>query len=950
MSQTINTLSQERGIKKIDLLTAAGDISKKDLRLIKQRFMNLHKVKMQRAAEAITPRQQIFLDILPLLFHVNHPVLPGYISAKTPAGIADYSPKKIALQQAKKLGKGFSYKKRARRVFAVEALFIMGSVGSIAYAKSSDIDLWLCHSPDLSAEELALLAKKATAIEKWADTLGLEVHFFMMNATAFKQGVATPLSAESSGSTQHHLLLEEFYRTALYVAGRYPVWWLVPPEAEHHYAEFVEKLLKRRFIDPSDVIDFGGLESVPAEEFLGASFWHLYKAIDSPYKSLLKLMLMEAYVAEYPDVKWAALKMKAAVYNGETNINKLDAYLILYSTLEDYLVSRGETNRLGLMRFCFYSKVSESSKSIDANYSQDWRYNLLTEKVKSWGALPSFLDDAISRKPRNISHIQQEKIRLTKELTQSYRRLIRFAKEHLNGSLDGNIELTLLGRKLKAVFEKKPGKLERASSKTMLAQQEKKVVVRQKLENDIVVGWGLYNILETEQEGVLRQAHSLVELLAWGVEYGLIGDKTTIALNPGESQLTAREVQQMIRDIRLFFRALPRKAGDLNDYKYKPQISHVTMMLNSGVDPMLDFTEKGVHLTSERSDALSYGAQRRNLVRSIEVVYRNSWSEVLFAKYAGVEGLIASFCKIFDIKTLGRNQKLPIFMCTSHSSPRAMSIAKRVHDLFKGISVAFKRYKKLCSPRYIIQSERAYYILQVRAGVMHYQFAGNKNKLLLALADYQHVYSPIIFDNLAMERGLLPFICDHHEEGLIQIFYYQIDDSAEIYILDEKGSLYCRKQDFVSESILLHPYQSVLESSRERRELCGDLPQSLSLDKEDQFYRIEKVRNSWALREVINDGLELFLNMQIRVAYDSRAEQPHIYCDEEDFSSLEHGDKMYEMAANFVHDSRASKEKYPVYVTDIDIPIENLGAGDQVQLQTIHYLQYKQQIEEKLNE
>ena len=54
-----------------------------------------------------------------------------------------------------------------------------------------------------------------------------------------------------------------------------------------------------------------------------------------------------------PDVKWAALKMKAAVYNGETNINKLDAYLILYSTLEDYLVSRGETSRLGLMRFCF---------------------------------------------------------------------------------------------------------------------------------------------------------------------------------------------------------------------------------------------------------------------------------------------------------------------------------------------------------------------------------------------------------------------------------------------------------------------------------------------------------------------------------------------------------------------------------------------------------------------
>jgi adenylate cyclase class 1 len=58
------------------------------------------------------------------------------------------------------------------------------------------------------------------------------------------------------------------------------------------------------------VIDFGGLENVPAEEFLGASFWHLYKAIDSPYKSLLKLMLMESYVDQYPHSRWSALLMK----------------------------------------------------------------------------------------------------------------------------------------------------------------------------------------------------------------------------------------------------------------------------------------------------------------------------------------------------------------------------------------------------------------------------------------------------------------------------------------------------------------------------------------------------------------------------------------------------------------------------------------------------------------
>ena len=100
----VKTLPQERNLKSIQLLDENGDISKKDLGLVKQRFLNLHKLKMQRAMDAITPRQKIFLEILPLLFHVNHPVLPGYISSKAPAGIADYSPSKLSIDKAKKIG------------------------------------------------------------------------------------------------------------------------------------------------------------------------------------------------------------------------------------------------------------------------------------------------------------------------------------------------------------------------------------------------------------------------------------------------------------------------------------------------------------------------------------------------------------------------------------------------------------------------------------------------------------------------------------------------------------------------------------------------------------------------------------------------------------------------------------------------------------------------------
>src|SRR5690606_2037172 len=118
------------------------------------------------------------------------------------------------------------------------ALYLMGSSGTIAYSENSDFDIWVCIRPDLTDEEQQALLRKTEGIESWAASLGLEVHFFLMSDEGFRRGQTSSLSRESSGSAQHHLLLDEFYRTGLLVAGRYPVWWLVPPDYEAHYEQY----------------------------------------------------------------------------------------------------------------------------------------------------------------------------------------------------------------------------------------------------------------------------------------------------------------------------------------------------------------------------------------------------------------------------------------------------------------------------------------------------------------------------------------------------------------------------------------------------------------------------------------------------------------------------------------------------------------------------------------
>jgi adenylate cyclase class 1 len=173
-----------------------------------QRFKYLNQCRLRRVQAFFQPRQQDFLQLLPLLFHINHPLLPGFVSLETPFGLPDYAPDKQTLDTVKQFCKSFDYKRQALRSYPIYSLFLMGSVGSMAFSKHSDIDIWLCHQPELTAEQLVALRHKTSAVETWAATLKIEVHFFLVNSEHFNQGVNTPISVESSGETQHYLLLE----------------------------------------------------------------------------------------------------------------------------------------------------------------------------------------------------------------------------------------------------------------------------------------------------------------------------------------------------------------------------------------------------------------------------------------------------------------------------------------------------------------------------------------------------------------------------------------------------------------------------------------------------------------------------------------------------------------------------------------------------------------------
>ena len=243
--------------------------------------------------------------------------------------------------------------------------------------------MWVCHEPGIEARRLAELNAKARVIEQWAQGLGLEVHFFLIDPERFRAGGHARLSAECSGNAQHYLLLDEFYRSSVVLAGLYPMWWRVPPAEEHRYAECVAGLQAVQPEMPG--VDLGGLGEVPREEFAGAALWQLGKVIDAPYKSVLKLLLLEAYAGEYPRPDLLAMRYKAFIYGGAADAEALDPYWLLYRRVEEYLERQADAPRLALARRCLYFKAQEAQRHLPSHVARAWRGRFIAGLSRQWG-------------------------------------------------------------------------------------------------------------------------------------------------------------------------------------------------------------------------------------------------------------------------------------------------------------------------------------------------------------------------------------------------------------------------------------------------------------------------------------------------------------------------------------------------------------------------------------
>jgi len=900
-------------------LGAPGEeIHRKHFGILARRFLHLHRQRLEKLHKCLNRRQRDSLDILPLLFHHNHPALPGFCGGLPPFGICDYRASASARQAIKRIAPGFDYRRRGNPEAPILALFLMGSVGSVAWSDNSDLDLWVCHRGDLDAEALQLLESKCREIECWAEGQGLEIHCFLIEPDAFREGRLSPLSGESSGSTQHILLLEEFYRSAIHLAGRRLLWWLVPPEQEHRYREYAAYLQDKRFIDPSSFIDLGGLENVPPAEFVSAGMWHLYKALNSPYKALLKLQLLLSYAAEYPRPDWIASRIKQDIYAGRLEESRFDPYIRLYEKVERFLAGRQKQDLLGLVRRGFAIKTRH------ALHHPHLRPQL-ESLLRGWG-WDTPRRGAYQPYPPSFDALRKEWYTLIQALEQSYRTLRRFHYRHAAGQ-GGNLEeLRTLGRKLNAVLEKRPGKVEIIHLTTPVDLSEMNLLIAGDGGPGSPARWILRRGQDQESPAIF-QARYLTELLAWTHANHLAGPATHWDVLPETTPLQPAELRFLNQRVRRFLPAVSN--GGMDAYRARAKLKSVALFPNIAHSGR---PRRANHeIASEHFDPLAYGADRQVLVRFMETLSLNSWGELQVRRHEGLEGLFDCLCLLFD-------QAGPALHLEAHCFT-SRTIALRIVELYQTLAQAMDRDG---NTRFVLSAGHTFYLFQRQNGSLNWWEVGGKKALLEHLGQPRANFSPVVFDRHLREDPLLPFLYRHNRADTLQLFLHPLKEGAEVFLLDERGALFHQR----------HPHAPFPSTAQRYVSLLGALDRRGGTRQPLELYRLKQNGRKWEKHplesEVISDPV-----IDVRVYAENHPGAGVSYtivCDGKEFRSEEWKQEVFAEAAAYIRRLRRSGTAYPVYVSDIDVPAEILGLPSPTMIHTVPLLQYKRRIEQRLNQ
>ncbi|MCP3899981.1 MAG: adenylate cyclase, partial [Desulfobacteraceae bacterium] len=359
----------------------------------------------------------------------------------------------------------------------------------------------------------------------------------------------------------------------------------------------------------SKYIDLGDIHGIPSGEFFGASIWHMYKLLKSPFKSVIKMTLLEKFINEYGKQPLLCNKIKDIWINSgnQLKLTTCDSYYILINELIKYFHSIKDNQSINLIQICFFLKVRISKKSDYANTLFGIRQQFISKLIEDWGMSPNRIYEIGNYKNWEYKAIERLSSTIESYMITKMRSMkVSFENTFQQVSLITPEERTVLVRNIVVEFSRKKGKIERVLLVSRNLTYFKKVRLQCKeIKNrytwELIVDPATSRLVQNE---ALKNALTIEEIGAWLINNSFYSKDSIISLVPNPTHVTHNDIARLMKGMYKFFDPLMQKQKSFKALLEKAEVTAVFVSFNLCVD------------------------RSQTKITEYSAVYMNSWNEM----------------------------------------------------------------------------------------------------------------------------------------------------------------------------------------------------------------------------------------------------------------------------------------------------------------------------------
>jgi adenylate cyclase, class 1 len=750
----------------------------------KKRFTEYNQIRLKKFKDYIAERQlDNLIDAVPYLICSNNPDLPGYIEGYDPIGIYNFNPSANALNLIRKhfpniRAEGFKNSKPV-----IELLAIMGSAGSIAYNEESDIDYWVCLDQNrIEINNLKQLKLKLGSIELWlADKFSIETHFFVNDISRIKNSIFDSDEDDISGKALGKLLKDEFFRTSIILFGKIPFWWVVPAgTTDINYEKFLSFIQNSEHVN--DFIDMGNLDFIKKDEFLGAGIFQILKSLGNPFKSIIKIGILEKYLLEKTkDNSLLCNILKEKVHSGKFDINYTDPYILMFDQVIDYYSKKTEQDPLvlELLKRCFYIKIDPNLSKISSNGKEEHlpeKKTVMLEYAKKWNWLNIKLKQMDDFRNWDISALNKFWNNISKLILKTYKNILSSIENYEITQKFSDEEMRYISRRITSSFSSGENKIRPAVSFND-NPIEKFLFIESISQEDGSISWllskGFLSGSGSSTRSIIHKEPNLLAILAWiSINRLYQNNITRVEIKSRYHLLELNFVRELLNELTLHFSQ--KKVNIKNKYFF------------SNPFPILNYV------------IINLFAKYPKGIEDIYYLTHNSWGENIYEKYDSELDFSIILTKLLNGAL---EHKATFKECVALTSPypyKAGKDFKSILFLFNDIYNFFISDEEDVSDRQITRK----YITTLAGNFVLFTHLRIKKenkiicnvfntelKMLYSLSGIQGIRNIIKVNQLNPELNHIKIIIDNFRNDAVQIYYQKARKYCYFFVSDERGSI-----------------------------------------------------------------------------------------------------------------------------------------------------------------